>query len=159
MKNRNPIAVFLLGFVTLGLYSWYWIVKTKGEMNKQGEKIPTAWLWLIPVVGNLYWSWRYSEGVGNVTRGKLDTVLCFILLMLLGGVGHAIIQHYFNEFTGSPAVANGQPQAAFPQPVAPIAPAAYQPAAPVVAPVAAAPVQPAAVGDGAEPASQPFTQQ
>lgn len=47
MKQRSPIAVLLLPFVTLGIYSWYWAVKTKGEMNSLGESVPTAWIWLI----------------------------------------------------------------------------------------------------------------
>lgn len=54
MKNRNPLLVFLLSILTGGIYSWYWLVKTKGEMNKLGEKIPTAWIWLIPIIGNFW---------------------------------------------------------------------------------------------------------
>ena len=96
MKQRSPIAVFLLGLITGGLYSWYWIVKTKGEMNKLGEKIPTAWVWLIPFV-SIWWLWKYSEGVEHVTGEKLSAVLTFVLLFLLGIIGHAIVQDSFNK--------------------------------------------------------------
>ena len=97
MKQRNPIAVFLLPFITLGIYSWYWLVKTKGEMNKLGESIPTAWIWLIPFVGVIWWLWKYSEGVERVTNEKLGGILSFVLLFLLGNIGNAIIQDTFNK--------------------------------------------------------------
>ena len=99
MQQRSPIAVFLLGMVTGGLYSWYWAVKTKGEMNKMGESIPTAWIWLIPIVGVIWWYWKYSEGVEHVTHEKLSGVLAFILLYLLHIVGQAILQDYFNKIS------------------------------------------------------------
>ena len=97
MKQRSPIAVLLLPFITFGIYSWYWAVKTKGEMNQLGQSIPTAWIWLIPFVGIIWWYWKYSEGVENVTNEKLSGVLAFILLFLLGNIGQAIIQDYFNK--------------------------------------------------------------
>lgn len=108
MQQRNPIAVFLLPFITLGIYSWYWLVKTKGEMNKLGENIPTAWIWLIPIVGILWWLWKYSEGVEHVSKEKTSGVLAFILLWLLGSIGQAIIQDTFNKISapaGQPAEA------------------------------------------------------
>jgi hypothetical protein len=96
MKIRNPLAVFLLPFVTFGIYSLYWMVQTKVEMNNRGAKIPTAWLIIVPFV-NIYWLWKYSEGVEQVTGGKLSGVLAFVLLWLLGSIGSAIIQDSFNK--------------------------------------------------------------
>ncbi len=96
MKNRNPLAVFFLPFVTFGIYSLYWAVKTKGEMNQRGATIPTAWLIIVPFV-NIWWLWKYSEGVEKVTDGKLSGVLAFILLWLLGSIGAAIVQDSFNK--------------------------------------------------------------
>src|SRR5271155_6209164 len=97
MKKRNPIAVLLLPFITCGIYSWYWIVSTKNEMNKLGAHIPTAWIWLIPFVGSIWWLWKYSEGVEHVTKGKLGGVLAFLLFFFLGVIGHAIVQDLFNK--------------------------------------------------------------
>ena len=96
MQKRNPIAVALLPFVTFGIYSIYWLVKTKGEMNSLGAKIPTAWLIIVPLV-NIWWMWKYSEGVEQVTGGKLNGVLAFVLLWLLGSIGGAIVQDSFNN--------------------------------------------------------------
>ncbi|HET9174424.1 MAG TPA: DUF4234 domain-containing protein [Candidatus Saccharimonadales bacterium] len=106
MKKRNPIVVFLLSFITLFIYSWYWQVKTKGEMNKLGEKIPTAFIWLIPIVGSIWWTWKYSEGVEHVTQGKMSGVLAFVVLWLLGPIGNAIVQDSFNKVDGVVAVAD-----------------------------------------------------
>ena len=111
MTKRNPFAVFILGFITLGIYSIYWYVKTKGEMNAQGEKIPTAWLLIIPIV-NWWWLWKYSEGVDHVSKQKMSKVLTFVLLFLLGSIGQAIVQDTFNGLStetagNSPAVSPG----------------------------------------------------
>ncbi len=97
MQKRSPIAVFLLPFVTFGIYSWYWAVKTKGEMNKLGEDIPTAWIWLIPFVGGVWWMWKYSEGVEHVTKEKITGIIAFLVLFLLGNIGQAIVQDSFNK--------------------------------------------------------------
>ncbi len=111
MKNRNPIAVVLLSFITLGIYSIYWEVSTKGEMNKLGAEIPTAWLILVPFV-NIWWLWKYSEGVEKVTGGKLSGILSFVLLWLAGIIGQAVVQDSFNNIASNPVPT--------PVPVAPV---------------------------------------
>ncbi len=97
MQKRNLIAVLLLPLITFGIYSLYWAVTTKGEMNKLGEEVPTAWIWLIPFVGQLWWFWKYSEAVEHVTHEKLTGIVSFLLVFFLGTVGFAIIQDAFNK--------------------------------------------------------------
>lgn len=109
MKQRSPIAVLLLGLITGGIYSLYWLVKTKGEMNQLGAKIPTAWILLIPIVGQIWWLWEYSEGVGHVTNEKISGVLAFVLLFLLGTIGQAIIQDSFNKIVAVPSTMASEP--------------------------------------------------
>ena len=97
LTRRSPIAVFLLSVVTGGIYSWYWQVKTKGELNRSGaDHIPTAWIWLIPCVGTIWWLWKYAKGFEQVT-GKYSAALAFVLLFLLGAIGMAIIQDAYND--------------------------------------------------------------
>ncbi len=119
MKKRNPLAVFVLGLVTLSIYSIYWYVVTKEEMKARGADIPTALLLIVPFA-NIWWLWKYSQGVEQVTNTKLQAVLAFLLLWLLGQIGQAIVQNYFNEIEagGSPA-----------EPTAPAPPVAPSPAA------------------------------
>lgn len=124
MKKRSPIFVFLVGFFTIFIYSWYWLVKTKGEMNKLGQKVPTAWIWLIPIIGTIWWMWKYSEAVEGVTNKELNKVLAFVVMYLLGPIGHAIVQDYFNKIqptvAGAPSpVLNSVPQPPVNPPSAP----------------------------------------
>ena len=96
MEQRNPFLVFLLALITFGIYGIVWYVKTKREMNSKGAQIPTAWLLIIPIV-NIYWLYKYSEGVELVTNKDMSTAVAFILLFLLGIIGMAIIQSKFNS--------------------------------------------------------------
>ncbi|MFC1860030.1 DUF4234 domain-containing protein [Chloroflexota bacterium] len=54
MQHREPVMVFLLSVITFGLYSLFWLVATKDQMNAKGAQIPTAWLIIIPLV-NIWW--------------------------------------------------------------------------------------------------------
>lgn len=94
MTNRNPVVVFILSLVTCAIYHIYWFVVTKNEMNQRGADIPTAWLLIIPFV-NLYWLWRYSQGVEKVTG--FSGIASFVLLWFLGAIGAAIVQAQFNK--------------------------------------------------------------
>lgn len=106
MKRRGVAAVVILTIVTFGIYGLVWLVKTKNEMNSLGANIPTAWLLIVPLV-NIYWIWKYSEGVEKVTNSKLPTVLGFILLYLLSIVGMAIVQSEFNKVAENPSATGG----------------------------------------------------
>lgn len=96
MQRRSIAMVVVLSLVTFGIYALVWMVKTKNEMNSQGADIPTAWLLIVPVV-SIYWMWKYSGGVDLVTKGKLNQVISFVLLFVLGIIGMAIIQDGFNK--------------------------------------------------------------
>ena len=96
MKKRNPIAVLILSFITLGIYGIYWMVVTKNGMKSRGADIPTAWLIIIPFV-NLWWEWKFSQGVEKVTNGGMTAPIAFLLLWILGMIGGAIIQSELNK--------------------------------------------------------------
>lgn len=132
MKHRGPIAVFFLSLFTLGIYALVWQVKTKGEMNRLGAKIPTAWLILIPFV-NWWWLWKYSEGVELVTKNEMSKVLAFILLFLLGAIGMAIIQNEFNSIIAKQMQGVTSPTPPTP-PAAPASPTSPAPPAPTATP-------------------------
>lgn len=103
MKPRSIAAPLLLPFVTLGIYSLVWSVKTKTEMNQAGTSIPTAWLLIVPIA-NIVWLWKYSVGVELFTRRGLGRHAAFWLMFLLGLIGHAVVQSKFNKaIQGAPA--------------------------------------------------------
>lgn len=129
MQKRNPIAVALLPFITFGIYPLVWFVKTKRELVTKGANIPTSWLLIIPLA-NIYWVWKYSQGVEHVTNGKHETVINFILLYILGSIGQAILQDAFNKLDTAPATttANATAPVANPLPPAATDPTTQQPA-------------------------------
>lgn len=96
MTKRSVGSVVVLTIITLGIYGIYWTVVTKGEMNSAGAEIPSAWLILIPIV-NIWWLWKFCEGVDHVTKGKMSAGVAFILLWLVGLIGTAIVQHSLNR--------------------------------------------------------------
>lgn len=96
MKKRSPATPLLLSLITFGIYGIVWFVKTKLEMNASGESIPTAWLYIIPIV-NIYWLWKYAEGVEGVTKNGMSKVAAFVLLLLLNVIGAIFVQSAFNK--------------------------------------------------------------
>src|SRR5689334_19478372 len=100
MSKKSPVLVLILGLITCGIYHLYWLVATKGEMNRNGATIPTAWLIIVPFV-NLYWLWRWAEGVQKVCG--FSGVGAFVLILLLGPIGEAVIQSAFNKASAAPA--------------------------------------------------------
>ena len=107
MTRRSVLAVILLSFFTFGIYGLVWMVMTKNEMNRRGADIPTAWLLLIPLV-NIWWMWKYSEGVEVATERQMSGVVAFLLLWLLGLIGVAILQSQYNRVAEG---ASGLPRA------------------------------------------------
>jgi len=96
MEKRDPILVFVFSIITFGIYYIWWLWKTKHEMVDKGADIPTTWLIIIPLA-DIWWIWKYSQGVEKITSGKCTGVIAFILLFLLGPIGAAILQNYYNE--------------------------------------------------------------
>ncbi|HEY5923456.1 MAG TPA: DUF4234 domain-containing protein [Kofleriaceae bacterium] len=96
MNKRSPITVVVLSVLTLGIYALVWQIKTKDEMNRSyGAGIPTAWLILVPIVGALYWMWKWSEGAEKATGTSAISV--FLLMALIPIVGIPVMASKFND--------------------------------------------------------------
>ena len=104
MTKRSPFAVFIFAILTFGIYSWYWYVKTKTELNQRGAAIPTCWVWLIPYVGLIYWLVKYAQGVETVSAKQTSTVAAFLWLFLTGPIGQAVLQSKYNSLDQAVAV-------------------------------------------------------
>ena len=96
MTKRSPAAVFFLPIITCGIYAFVWYVKTKDEMNAKGAAIPTAWLLIVPFV-NLYWLWKFCEGVDKVSNKAMSDAVAFLLILFLGSIGMAVVQSKLNS--------------------------------------------------------------
>ncbi len=96
VKNRNIVMVYLLSMITFGIYGIYWTVATKNEINGQGAEIPTAWLIIIPIA-NIYWMYKYCEGFSEKIKKDNNTLLWFVLYILVGIIMPAIVQSELNK--------------------------------------------------------------
>jgi len=117
MRQQNPLSVFLLSLVTFGIYPLFWLARTRGEMVRKGADIPTTFLIIIPLA-NLYYIWKWSQGVEHVTNGKMQWFVALLLEMLLGYIGMAVIQDIFNKVGDSGSMPSAD------VPATPAAPAA-----------------------------------
>jgi len=96
IKHRNIFLVYFFTLITLGIYGIYWAVSTKNEINSLGAKIPTGWLLIVPIA-NLYWVYKYCEGFAHKVKKDKDTLLWFILYVIVGIVMPAIVQSELNK--------------------------------------------------------------
>jgi len=96
IKHRNIFLVYLFGIITFGIYFIYWSVSTKNDINSKGGEIPTAWLMIVPIA-NLYWIYKYCEGFSEKVKNDNNTLLWFIVSVLVGIVMPAIIQGELNK--------------------------------------------------------------
>jgi hypothetical protein len=96
IKERNIVGVYVLMFVTFGIYALYWMVQTKEEINSMGANIPTAWLIIVPIA-NIYWVFKYCEGFSRFVKKDNNEVLWFLVAMVAGIILPAIVQQELNK--------------------------------------------------------------
>jgi len=97
-SKRNIILVYVIGFITFGIYFIYWLIKTKGEINSLGATIPTSWLLAIPIA-NIYRMYRYCEGFSVNLKRDINTILWFLVYILVAPVMPALVQSELNKVT------------------------------------------------------------
>lgn len=103
MRKHNPVLWFLLAFTVIGYYVW--LVRTKEDMNTRGADIPTAWIILIPLVGSLYFYWRWSKGIELVSRGEMSAIVSMIMLVLIPLYGTVpVMSAILNKAADRPAL-------------------------------------------------------
>lgn len=95
-KKRDIVVVYLLSFITLGIYGIYWSVQTKEEINKLGGDIPTAWLLIIPIA-NIYWLYKYADSFSNKVKKDKNGLLWFIVFWFVAIIMPAIVQSELNK--------------------------------------------------------------
>jgi hypothetical protein len=104
-KVENPMTVLILGFVTCGLYSIYWLWVRVKEMNAYLGKEAVNPMFVVPgcicfpVV--LYADFLFAKGIPEMQKkagveAKDEFVMDFILLILLAPVGQFLIQQKLN---------------------------------------------------------------
>lgn len=107
MKNRSIVGVVVLTVITFGIYAIVWAIMTKDEMNEAGAEIPTAW-WILVPFANIWWKWKYCEGLEHVTRGRVTAPVAFLYALLFNVIAIAVFQHLLNEAEPAPSIPRAQ---------------------------------------------------
>ena|SRR3990167_7659170 len=79
MVRKSLIKEIALSLLTGGIYTIFWAVELKRDLNRLGANIPTAWLMIFPFI-NIYFWCQFIEGYRWVMYGKTDETIS-----LLGG--------------------------------------------------------------------------
>ncbi len=130
MKKRTLWKMFLLEVITAGIYTLYFLVKTRDEMMQLNPNIKikssaflfvsvilsiagavlegtgvkaASLLFIVSLVIYLIWLWSYSRGVATITSDKLNVGAAFLVLWLLQGISALIVQYFFNEVNLQPS--------------------------------------------------------
>ena len=96
LKHRSAAAVFWLPLITFGIYSLVWYAKTRGDMNRNGAAAMTTW-WLLVPLAPFWYLWSLSKAIEKVTGASAGAN--YVLLLLLGSIGQAIVQARINGKT------------------------------------------------------------
>ncbi len=102
--------LIMLALLLVGAgYFYYWLVYTARVMRREAQAvIPNALLLIVPLA-NLWWMWRFSQGVELYTKTKMQGALAFVLVAGAGSIGAGILQDTFNKQLAAPS-APTQPQ-------------------------------------------------
>ena len=102
----NPTTVLILGFVTCGLYSLYWMYLRVKEMNEYLGKQAVNPMFVFPgcICYPVMWyaAWLFAENFPEMQKKagiepKDEKILHAVLLILLAPVGQYLIQQKLNE--------------------------------------------------------------
>jgi len=96
---RSIVEMVLWTVFTFGLYSLYWTIKTKGELNNLGADIPTSLFMFIPIV-NFFFFYKFAEGYSKYilkSKESSTTLLYFLLFFVLPIISIFILQDGINK--------------------------------------------------------------
>ncbi len=112
MLNRpSSSKIWLLSFVTFGLYFYYWCSHSRADVNQAAKEqiVPTCWYFLVPGL-NYYWMWLYAGALQKVSFGRIKTTDVFLVYILSTGlVGFPVSFLRVFNFTSSSASSSVQP--------------------------------------------------
>ena len=99
-QKRNLFVMFLLMLFTGTLYFFYWLYKTKEEINQQGGEIPTFWFAILPFL-NFYFDFRYAQDFVRIVKRQSEStgleIAHFVLIVFLPVVAPFVIQNDLNH--------------------------------------------------------------
>lgn len=99
-QKRELVPVVLLAILTFGIYLFYWIYKTRQELNCAGADVPHPILILIPFV-NFYFWYKYAQAYCSVVKHSTkdtDVILYFLIGALLPVIAVIVFQDGYNNY-------------------------------------------------------------
>ncbi len=79
-EKQNLIALFFKIVCTFGIYYFFWVYHTKEDINGIGGKIPTFFLFWIPLV-NIYFYYCFAYEFVRLINKKEDMVVVILHLL------------------------------------------------------------------------------
>ncbi len=95
VKHRNPILIVIFTIITLGIYGIYWLYSTKKELVELGARVPTFWLFIIPII-DIYWIYKYAKGVAHIAKNSMG-IIDFILWLVFAPIAMILTQIEHNK--------------------------------------------------------------
>jgi len=104
VKKRSVAVVVILSIVTFGIYMLYWLYATTKELEElKAKDAPKPWwilMFFIPLVNIVFlimFYWKYSKSIEQISKGKSNSTLLFVLFLLIGIVAMALSQIELNK--------------------------------------------------------------
>jgi len=95
--TRNPLFVFTMSLLTLGVYMVYWHFQMNREIRSFGGNPPTAWLQFVPLL-NLYYFYGFMREGVQVLPSLNHSWLHTFFHVIFPFFSAPLIQHRVNEY-------------------------------------------------------------
>ena len=97
IQYRNPILWVILSLVIpFGIF--YWLYKTGEEIKSKGGQIPHILIVLVPLVGSLYYFYKYSQEFARCINGSEEWIMTF-LSFFIAPIGIYLVQTELNKLS------------------------------------------------------------
>lgn len=100
VKNRNPLFVIVVSFITLYIYGVYWFYKTRKELyeitKKEGSPLVDTILLFVPLV-DIWIIYKYAQDVEAASGGTQNKWIVFLLWIVIFPVGQYVAQVEINK--------------------------------------------------------------
>lgn len=99
-QKRELIPIVLLSIFTFGIYLFYWVYKTRQELNKMGGDVPHPILVLIPFL-NFYFWYKYAQAYSAIVKHNskdTDVLLYFVIGAFLPIIAVIVFQDGYNNY-------------------------------------------------------------
>ena len=117
VKERNIILVVLFSIITFGIYAIYWLYATSKEMSELGSTEAPSPIMIILIfipIANLVYLWKYSKATEQISEGRVNGIVYFIVWLVIGIVAMILTQLELNKHVSG----GGTPQATTDAPAA-----------------------------------------